>query len=157
MKQMFHKFDLFEDVVDKQTLKIKNYDLAYKLKRHLGCDSDFNAYATSRDMGIMDYVSRMKSVRESNYRPSLLDLAITLLENDLPLKRVSDITSLDFEFIEKLDLFYFDDAQNTCSADTEIKYEIARCLLELPFLTDEDIAKKAKLTINEVEGLREGR
>ena len=105
----------------------------------------------------MDFVGRIKSVRESNHKPSLLDLAIKLIENDLPIKRISDITGLDFEYIEKLDSLYSGDTQNTCSADTELKHEIAKCLLELPFLTDEDIAKKAKLKINEVEGLRERR
>ena len=58
---MFHKFDLFEDVVDKQTLKIKNYDLAFKLKRNLEHDSQFNAYESSRDRGILDYVSSIRS------------------------------------------------------------------------------------------------
>ena len=35
---MLHKIDMFEDVVDKQTLKIKDYALAFKLKQHIECD-----------------------------------------------------------------------------------------------------------------------
>ena len=151
---MFHKFDLFEDVVDKQTLKIKNYDLAFKLKRHLGHDSQFNAYESSRDRGILDYVSSMRAVREFNHKPSLLSMAIKLLKNDLPIKVVSDITGFDFEFVEKLDLFY-SDTQGIDDINTELRYEIAEFLLESYFFTDEEIAEKTKLTIKEVEKIKD--
>ena len=93
---MFGKFDLFEDVVDKDTLQIKNYELAYKLKQHLECDEKFNAYSMNRDTGIMDYVSSMRLLPKGKQTPSLLNMAIELIYNDLPIKTVADITSLIF-------------------------------------------------------------
>ena len=81
-------------------------------------------------------------------------MAIKLLENDLPVKKVSGITGLDFEYVEKLDSFYFCDMQGTSVTSIELKHEIAKCLLELPFMTDEEIVKNAKLTVKEVEEMR---
>ena len=105
-------------------------------------------------MGISDYVSNMSFVRELDHKPSSLYMAIKLLDNDLPVKRISDITGLDFDFVEKLDLLYTCDTQSAHNKNTELKYEIAECLLELSFLTDEIIADKSKLMIDEIERLR---
>lgn len=153
---MFGKFDLFEDVVDKQTLKIKNYELAYKLKRYLECDDDFNVYADRRDIGIIDYVSSMRFAIESKHKPSLIYRAIILLENDLPPKRVADITGLDIQLIEKLEVLQDNeiDTQGERIVTLEEKYEIANDLLKLDYLKVEDIAKKTKLTVGEVEALK---
>ena len=40
----------------------------------------------------MDYVSSMSTTRNINHTPSLLNMAIELLANDVPVKRVADIT-----------------------------------------------------------------
>ena len=151
---MFHKLDFFDEVVDKRTFKIKNYDLAFKLKRHLEDDPDFIAYERSRVGGIMDYTNKMSPILDSNHKPSLLNIAITLLKNDLSIRRVSDITGLDYDFIEKIDMLFSGDDLSSCTSNIEIKHEIAKCLVELPYLTDEAIAEKSKLTITEIEDIR---
>ena len=148
--------DLFEDVVDKNTLQIKNYELAYKLKRYLEFDVKFNAYADSRDMGIMDYVSCTVSVHQDRKdKPALLNSAIELLKNDVPIKITADITELDFRLIEILyDLNSDCESQEECKIQIEERYEIAGELSKLSYLKIEDIAKKTKLTVEEVAALR---
>ena len=46
------------------------------------------------------------------------------------------------------------DSQGECKVTLEERYEIANDLLTLPYLQDEAIAKKTKLTVDEIETLR---